>query len=186
MKKIFQSLMVSAFFVGVGLPASSVSAESSSCSDAEITNTGPESENKIICQDENTVVIQCTNGTIVNVDINQDSNSGDADNSGNTNGGNASTGDANNNSNAEVDVDNACGSSTETVKVAQEEPTPVTPKEADAPVVTETVQASDPVQVLPETNGSSNVFIASVIAGSLALAAGLTQLASTLYQKFQN
>ena len=172
MKKVLQLLVVPAFLMGVTVWSFGASASAIPCDDVTISNTGPSSENRILCQDETSITIQCSNNTIVTIDINQDAGSGDAEVEGNTNGGNANSGDANNNSEVEVDVNNVCGD-TSTEETPEQPTTPVTPASTTTTTPTDAAPVSKPtVKSLPNTGEVSPV----VIAGALLVAVASTMI----------
>jgi len=64
--------------------------------DASISLTGPKSENKIKHEDNSRFTINNDNNVTIDLDVDQDADSGDATVEGNTTGGDATTGDATN------------------------------------------------------------------------------------------
>ena len=67
-------------------------------SSADISNTGPDSKNKVEVKSENTVKVTNNNNVCLNNTVSQVATSGDVKVSGNTTGGNATSGDASNTS----------------------------------------------------------------------------------------
>ena len=181
MKKLLQLLMVPAFcLVSMQAGSLNVSAQQANCNDASISDTGAGSENKIICQDSNTVVIQCTNNTIVRIDLNQNSQSGNASSDSNTNAGSTTTGNASNESNNNIDVNSACGEAATT----EQTPTPVKPEETPVATPVATPVVAKTATVLPNTGNETKVMTAGVITASVAGAAILAQTGISLFRKF--
>lgn len=106
MKKLLS--LVVAILASVGLTGGFVAASSGS-----LDETGPDSENIILFEDESNVNLNNTTGVSANVVTNQEADSGDAYVKYNTTGGNAESGDAENEASVEADlsVDNSNSSS---------------------------------------------------------------------------
>lgn len=185
MKKLLQILLIPVFFAAVSIPASVASAQSASnCDDASISNTGPSSTNKIICSDDTKVVIKCTNGTVINVDLDQDADSGDGTVDGNTNGGNAGTGDANNEANLNVDVDNACKVACGTCAVTPTTTTPTNPTTPVAIAEAKPVQPPKKTASLPDTGEMTPLMLAGIVSGSVVALLSATKFGTMLYRKY--
>lgn len=102
MKKLLS--LVVAILASVGLTGGFVAASSGS-----LDETGPDSENLILFEDESNVSLNNTTGVNASVSTNQEADSGDAYVKYNTTGGDAETGDAENEASLEADlsVDNS-------------------------------------------------------------------------------
>lgn len=182
MKKLLQLLTIPVLSVSMAVTTGSTSAQTAqSCDSASISNTGPGSENKIICSDDTKVVIKCSNGTVINVDLDQDADSGDGTVDGNTNGGGATSGDANNEANLNVDVDNACVlacgacATPETPKP----PTPLTP-------TTAVVTPAQPTKTtsLPSTGDMTPLMEAGLVTGAIVALLAVSRFGVALYRKY--
>lgn len=161
--------------------------DTTSCSGATISHTGPGSENIIECVKASDIRVSCVNGIYVVNDNSQSAGSGNATTGGNTTGGNAVTGNATNENNTTVQIGASC--------VAQPAvTTPEAPKPA-APVAPQQVggmgagagvaapaprQAATAVATLPNTSNNpalDNALVAGtgltglLIASQLGIAA---------------
>jgi len=96
MKKVLIS--AAAVLAGMGLLSAPVFA-------AEISNTGPGSDNSITSTNDTDCSVENNNNVDVDNDNSQGANSGDSTNGSNTNGGNSNSGNANNSNSSDVNVD---------------------------------------------------------------------------------
>ena len=178
MKKLLQILAIPVLALALISTGSTVGAQASqSCKDTVITNTGPNSTNEIVCDDDTQIVIKCTNGTVIRIDVDQDANSGDAEVGDNTNGGDAGSGDAGNEANVDVDVDNACATATETPEEPTTPVTPVTPESAKPIQPTKTTS-------LPSTGEMTAEMKAGLAVGILLSLAVATRIGVSLFRKY--
>lgn len=164
MKKLLQilvaPLLVTAAFVATTTTVAFAATES--CGDVVISNTGEGSVNKVECANNTELTITCKNGTEFTIDLDQEAESGDANNEGNTNGGDAQSGDADNQSNVDAMIENICGTSEEETPETPEVPTPTEPTTPEEGEV-----AGEAVAVLPETGSATTLQIVTLVAGAL-------------------
>lgn len=167
MNKFLKIFAVSVILSGVGFLPSKVSAQQVNCDNATIQDTGAGSTNEIICQDETTIVIQCSNNTIIRVNIDQNSDTGGATNGENTNSLGSTTGDAANDQATDIDIDALCA-----------EQTPITPVTTITTPTTPATTNPQPtiIKKLPKT-GETTLFEKTLI-GAVSLL-GLSVIAST-------
>lgn len=160
--------IISTFIIG------NVVGAQSGC-DAEIGETGPGSNNEVICEENTNITVVCQNGIYVVVDNDQDSESGNANNSGNTTGGNATSGNATNENGQTVEIGSSCAAAS-----------PVTPPPAPTPTPTPgsgsgQVLSSSSVAVLPNTSNTPVTTSLLVGAAAIGILYGIVRLAAYAY-----
>lgn len=179
MKRLMQ--IIAAVVLSVGLSTSVVSAQASTsfeCGEISITNgNGTDSVNRIVCENDTDIVINCSNDIRINVENDQDADSGNATGNGNTSVGDITTGDAENRSLVEANVEAACAAA----KTAQTPPAPVVPTgtqpagQGRGAVQGAATTKKVPVAALPNTGPNT------LVNGIALSAAGVGTLASLLH-----
>lgn len=158
MKKLIQ--IVTAAVVSVGFVGSVASADTVSCTNVVVDNSGNGNTTTVTCTNKKTATISCVNNLIVGNYNVQEGQSGD----GSSNGGPVQTGTVVNYNGTETTIGASCGASTTT------SPTP-TPSPSPSTSVSPTPSVKP--KALPNTATNDT---ASIVAVSLVAAAGIVGL----------
>ncbi len=111
--KILSAAVISTAFIGSF-------ASAATCDEIVVNNTGPGSNNQVVCNVTVDVTVTCTNGTYLLNSNSQSAVSGAVNNQGNTSGGAAISGNATNENGQTVAIGSQCGPATTTT--TNEEP----------------------------------------------------------------
>ncbi len=150
---------------GVGVVSAQTANPCDGNTGVTIVNTGPGSNNQVVCSNTSTVVFTCTNGVIVNNVNSQTGTTGAASATGNTSAGNVGSGPALNEGETSTDANATCLAAAPT-PTPTPTPTPGTGNEGPTPTPRPPV-----ITGLPDTASNSTAETAgAVVTGSLVLA----------------
>lgn len=175
MKRVTQILIAIIVSLGV-VNAGNIA---SACSDITIINTGPNSQNQVVCVDTQDITITCTNNIFTGTANIQTGQTGGATGSGNTTIGDIATGTVVNYNGVDVTIGvTGCLSTPAPTTPTTTPETPNTP-----PVVVPAAVITEKPATLPYTASSSlnDTFIIAVIA--LATIALTIRLAVSVYRR---
>lgn len=176
MKKVTQILVALVLSLGLASVGQVANAQTPDCDNIVIYNTGPGSDNVVLCINDATLEVECQNNIYVLNESSQEAVSGEAVSQGSTAGGNAVSGSATNENGATVQIGANCGEVEAPV-------TPTTPETPSTPVVTPVATPKEKPALLPYTSAGS---LAETIAvGLIALATVLltARIAVTVYRR---
>lgn len=173
MKKVTQILAALVLSVGLVGGLGSVANAQEPCDNLVIYNTGPNSDNVILCLDDVELEVTCNSNVYVLTESSQEAVSGAAVSQGSTTGGNAVSGSATNENGATVQIGAACG----------ETPAPTTPETPTTPTVTPVAVPVEKPAALPYTASSSIMETALIALIALATAVVTARMAINVYRR---